>query len=168
MFKAMGAKRVKILNGPLAKWIKEGKPIDSTDPEESKQTARGPQTITDMNYIFKNNVLFKYEHFPINVLPVVDSRDSAEFAQGTVANAISLPYESLLNEDYSFKSKDEIAAAFKSASINKPHSEALVLSCNRGVTACALDIALRELGNTNSRMYDGSWTEYKARKTQGK
>jgi len=33
-------------------------------------------------------------------------------------------------------------------------------SCGSGVTACIIDFALRLLGNTSTRVYDGSWAEY--------
>lgn len=33
-------------------------------------------------------------------------------------------------------------------------------SCGSGVTACIVDLGLRLMGSTTTRVYDGSWAEY--------
>ena len=33
-------------------------------------------------------------------------------------------------------------------------------SCGSGVTACIVDLSLRLMGSTSTRVYDGSWAEY--------
>lgn len=33
-------------------------------------------------------------------------------------------------------------------------------SCGSGITACIVDLALRLMGSTTTRVYDGSWAEY--------
>lgn len=33
-------------------------------------------------------------------------------------------------------------------------------SCGSGVTACIIDLGLRLMGSTETRIYDGSWAEY--------
>ena len=38
----------------------------------------------------------------------------------------------------------------------------VVTSCGSGVTAAAINFALASLGNRETRLYDGSWTEWGA------
>jgi thiosulfate/3-mercaptopyruvate sulfurtransferase len=39
-------------------------------------------------------------------------------------------------------------------------SKGIINSCGTGVSGCILDLALRLLGSTTTRVYDGSWAEY--------
>ena len=44
-----------------------------------------------------------------------------------------------------------------------PLNDEVVLTCQRGVTACILDTALEYLGNEKTSVYDGSLEEYAQR-----
>jgi thiosulfate/3-mercaptopyruvate sulfurtransferase len=46
---------------------------------------------------------------------------------------------------------------FKDQIANK---NTLVFSCGSGITACVLDLAATIAGYKNTKVYDGSWTEY--------
>ena len=45
-----------------------------------------------------------------------------------------------------------------------PSKDEVVLTCQRGITACILDAALRSLGNPATKVYDGSFEEYSEKK----
>jgi thiosulfate/3-mercaptopyruvate sulfurtransferase len=66
----------------------------------------------------------------------------------------------LLNEDKTFKSIDALLESFKSVGLSDPATQPMILSCQRGVTACILDAAMRLVGNENTSVYDGSYEEY--------
>lgn len=40
--------------------------------------------------------------------------------------------------------------------VNQP----IITSCQRGITACILDVALRLIGNNQTSVYDGSYEEF--------
>jgi thiosulfate/3-mercaptopyruvate sulfurtransferase len=72
--------------------------------------------------------------------------------------ARNLPYTDLIRPDGTFKSADEIRAAFAAHDIdvNRP----VVASCGSGVTACVIAFALAQIGQRQAAVYDGSWTEW--------
>jgi thiosulfate/3-mercaptopyruvate sulfurtransferase len=71
-----------------------------------------------------------------------------------------VPYRTLINEDGTLKTRDELEAAFKEAGVDvhKP----VVASCGSGITAAVLALALATVGNRRAAVYDGSWTEWGA------
>ena len=71
---------------------------------------------------------------------------------------MNLPFMQLLNEDGTFKEEAEIAEIFKDIGIDK--DKHTVNTCGSGVTACVTDLAQKLLGNEDSTIYDGSWSEY--------
>ena len=77
---------------------------------------------------------------------------------GHIDGSINLPFEEVLNKDKTFKSAEDILAKFN----NVKTDEQVVLSCQAGVTACILEVALLSAGHNPAKtsMYDGSWGEY--------
>lgn len=73
---------------------------------------------------------------------------------------MNLPFSELLNPDKTYLSKDQLIKKFKEAGIEDPLSDHIIISCQRGITACVVETALKELGNPNTRLYDGSYGEY--------
>jgi len=79
---------------------------------------------------------------------------------GTIPTAENLPFIDVLNPDRTFKSPEELRRLFESVGIKNPEQDEVVLSCQRGITACIVDAAFRALGNTKTKVYDGSYEEY--------
>lgn len=82
------------------------------------------------------------------------------FAQGSIPGSKNLAFTHLLNADKTFKSPEELKTIFKGAGIPNPESDQLIVSCQRGITACIVDAALRIVGNKNTSIYDGSYEEF--------
>ena len=102
---------------------------------------------------------------------LVDARGRARFegseadprpgvAAGHVPGARNLPFATLYNEDGTFKSPEEIERLFAEAGVEP--TRPFVASCGSGVTANSLIFAAHLLGNDNTRLYDGSWSEWGA------
>jgi len=64
------------------------------------------------------------------------------------------------------KSRDEIRHLFADAGVDPERP--FVASCGSGVTANSLILAARLLGNRDTRLYDGSWSEWGADPTTPK
>jgi thiosulfate/3-mercaptopyruvate sulfurtransferase len=102
---------------------------------------------------------------------IVDVRSAGRFAgkegeprdvprMGHMPGAFNLPYTELIRPDGTFKSADEIAAAFSAHNIDT--SRPVVATCGSGVTACVIAFALGQIGRPAAAVYDGSWTEWSA------
>jgi len=162
MLRHYGADRVAILDGGLAKWRAEGRPIE-TGPAAPR---RARFDAVERGAVVAKTML-------LNGLgsPILDARSRARFdgsapdprpgvAPGHIPGARNLPYGDLYRADGTLKSNEDLAAAFTAAGVD-PHS-AFVATCGSGVTATSLLFAARRLGGRDARLYDGSWSEWGA------
>ena len=102
---------------------------------------------------------------------VVDARSKERFEgkvpepreglkSGNIKNSVCIPFGSCLNQDRTFRNKQELEKIFQS-SLKNLNDKNIVFSCGSGVTACVLALAY-SLINDKYRpcIYDGSWAEY--------
>jgi thiosulfate/3-mercaptopyruvate sulfurtransferase len=163
MLRHFGAERVAILDGGFQKWVAEGRPVESG--EASPRRAAFPATERQGEVVSKQQVAAGLG------MPVVDARGKARFegseadprpgvASGHIPGARNLPFAALYHDDGTFKSPEDIRQLFEEARIDPERP--FVASCGSGVTANSLIFAGRLLGNRDSRLYDGSWSEWGA------
>ena len=74
----------------------------------------------------------------------------------------SMFFKILQNADGTVKSPEEIKKIL--ADKNVDFSKKIITSCNSGMTASYLFAALKHAGHENTRLYDGSFSEYSKRK----
>jgi thiosulfate/3-mercaptopyruvate sulfurtransferase len=81
---------------------------------------------------------------------------------GHIPGAVNVYYNSLLRTDGTILPPAELQKIFAAAKLDlkKP----IVTSCGGGVTACALLLGLERAGAQNVAVYDGSWSEWGARR----
>ncbi|KAE8355922.1 Rhodanese-like domain-containing protein [Aspergillus coremiiformis] len=114
-----------------------------------------------------------FHHLPSNY-QVIDARIPGRFAgtqdeadpvlrSGHMPSAINIPLAAMLNAgSKAFLPLPELKRLFEKAGVDGKSS--VVLTCNSGVTAAALDLALQETGyDMDRRLYDGSWMEWTRR-----
>ncbi|KAJ6002999.1 Rhodanese-like domain-containing protein [Penicillium sp. IBT 35674x] len=96
---------------------------------------------------------------PFNQFSGHDKAAYASLRPGHMPDAVSIPLASFLTEEKCLRQVDELRALFTKAGVVE--SIPAVLTCNSGVTASALGLALRVCGyNMEMRLYDGSWMEW--------
>src|SRR3990170_1258413 len=163
MLRHYGAERVAILDGGLAKWLDEGRPVGSGSPPP--RTARFDAKPRAGEVVAKSDL-----RAGIGV-PLLDARGRARFegsepdprpgvSPGHVPGSRNLPFASLYNDDGTFKREEDLRAAFLAAGADPELP--FVASCGSGVTANSIIFAARLLGNRDARLYDGSWSEWGA------
>lgn len=154
-----GAGRVAILDGGLAKWRAEGRPLESG--AVTAATAAFPARP------FANPLRDKpamHANCATRAEQVVDARDAARFAGesvegGHIPGARNLWFRELFAADGTFKHPEELRALFERAGVDL--ARPVVTSCNSGITAAVLLFALHLIGK-DAALYDGSWSEWSA------
>ncbi|MEO7362148.1 MAG: 3-mercaptopyruvate sulfurtransferase [Gemmatimonadaceae bacterium] len=164
MLRAFGHQHVAVLDGGLKKWLAEGRDVDANTPEVTPATFEAhfdSDRLRDMAEM-RNNVNTKREQ-------VLDARSAGRFEAtepepragvrgGHIPGSVNVPYASLMNNNGTMRSRDELAHIVKKAGVDT--NAPIVASCGTGVTACAVILALDVLGVSNTAVFDGSWTEW--------
>jgi thiosulfate/3-mercaptopyruvate sulfurtransferase len=166
MLRASGWERTAILDGGLAKWRAEGRPLESGEPAI---TPAAPAALTRPSGVrSKADMLANLESHAEQVL---DARSADRVygsgidpvhggPNGRIPGALNLPYTAVLNADGTYKPREELAAAFTGAGVDL--ARPLIGTCGSGVTASVLLFALHLIGKHDTALYDGSWSEWSA------
>ena len=166
MLRHFGAQNVAILDGGIAKWIAEGRPL-----------ARGHEMLRPRHFTVwsdPDQVRSKAQmvaNLASHAEQVVDARGAPRFsgampetrpgiASGHIPGSLNLPYTTLFNPDGTYKDTAGLTAAIAATGIDL--ARPVVTSCGSGVTACVVAFALHLIGKDDVALYDGSWTEWGA------
>jgi thiosulfate/3-mercaptopyruvate sulfurtransferase len=166
MLRSFGARQVAILDGGVAKWKAEGRPLESAavKPGRGHFTARlDAEAVADKALVA--SLLGGSGHEIVDARPASRFRgEDAEPRPGVEAGHIpgskNLPQSSLFEADGTWKRGSALRAAFAAAGVDL--SKPMVASCGSGITACALLFGAHLLGKEDARLYDGSWSEWGA------
>lgn len=170
MFKAFGHADVAILDGGLAKWKAEGRPLEdgpAARPQERHFTARFQASMVSDLADVRRALSDKSAQ-------LADARSPTRFRgeepeprpgvrPGHMPGAQNVHYATLLRPDGTLKSAAEIAEVFKAAGVDL--AKPVITSCGSGVTAAILSLGLSLAGAHDHRLYDGSWAEWGAADT---
>ena len=164
MLKLNGAQHVAILDGGIARWKAEGRPL-----EDGVQTLRcrhftvwqDRAKLRDRNAVLANIADGREQ--------VLDARSDPRFtgaeddprpgvAAGHIPGSRNLAFKALYRDDGRFKSPDDLRAAFAAAGVDL--GRPVITTCGSGMTAAALVFALHLIGKDDVALYDGSWAEW--------
>src|ERR1700730_17898950 len=162
MFLSFGHRNVKVLDGGLQKWLREGRPTHSGKviPKPGKfRASLDPAYIRSQQQLVGN--------LETQAEQLVDARPRPRF-EGTVAEpwpgrrsvhipgSHGVPYAGLFDPATgAMKPLEELRRAFSSAGVDL--AKPIVTTCGSGVSALVLTLALYRLGVRGSALYDGSW-----------
>jgi thiosulfate/3-mercaptopyruvate sulfurtransferase len=167
MLRLFGHPDVAVLDGGLAKWRAEGRPVTDQPvvPREAHFTARQNNLLVRDLEQMRANLLSRREQ-------VVDARSRGRFAGtepepraglrgGHIPGSACLPHLELLGADGTLLPKPELRRRFAAAGVDL--SRPMVTTCGSGVTASTIALALYRLGRDDVALYDGSWSEWGGR-----
>ncbi|MGI8839640.1 MAG: 3-mercaptopyruvate sulfurtransferase [Caulobacteraceae bacterium] len=166
-FRAMGHARSVVLDGGLAKWLAEGRPVESgwREPVHGQFKARAnPVLVRDLEAVRAALAAGSEQ--------ILDARPADRFSgqapeprpslrSGHMPGALNLPWSCLVRPDGTLLPADELRAAFDAAGVDL--TAPIVTSCGSGISASLLTLALARLGRDDVAVYDGSWSEWGAR-----
>lgn len=166
LFRYFGHQDVAVLDGGLPQWLDLKLTVDNDTVVYPKGNFVGkcvPELLKTADQVL--SVTTEPDASAI----VVDVRAADRFAgsapeprpdlrSGHIPGSINLPFKTLLNDDQTFKDKQQIEAAFSEVGVDV--SKPIITSCGSGVTACIVALGLKQLGVENAAVFDGSWTEW--------
>ncbi|HEY9057745.1 MAG TPA: 3-mercaptopyruvate sulfurtransferase [Aurantimonas sp.] len=163
LLRTFGAKDVRVLDGGFPAWLEAGLPVETG--------AVSPVAVT-FAASFDRGAVASLDEVKAAVAKgrpqIADARPAGRFAgeapepragvrAGHMPGAFNVPFTAL-SQDGRLKSAAALRAIFAEAGID-PEAP-VVTSCGSGVTAAVINLALESLGNRQSALYDGSWTEW--------
>jgi thiosulfate/3-mercaptopyruvate sulfurtransferase len=158
---------IRILDGGLPKWIKEGRPL-----ETGAARPRAPRSFTpQLEESFVASLDEVRKALASGSAQVVDARPADRFCgktpeprpglrSGHMPGSLNLPFVEIV-EHGRLKSPEALKAAFAEHHVEL--AKPIITTCGSGVTAAILALAVEEAGGTVAGLYDGSWAEWGAR-----
>ena len=156
---------VHVLDGGLKKWINEKK----LTVNNLTKTISSDYMANEKKELVKTKKQID-ENITTNEFKVIDARSRKRFEgkvpeprkglrSGSIKDSFCLPFSELINEDYTFITKEKILDKFKLTKCKL--NENVVFTCGSGVTASVLALAYSLIDTKYMpTIYDGSWSEY--------
>ena len=155
---------VSVLDGGFKKWLKEKKDTtkDIKKFEKSSYSAHeNTSLVLNKDQIITN---IKNKSFEL-----IDARGRERFLglqpearkelrSGNIEGSKNMPFTELINNDRTFKKKDELMSIFEKNKINP--NKKIAFTCGSGITACVLGLTNSIISGKKPVVYDGSWAEY--------
>ena len=173
-FTMAGHPNLRLLDGARRKWVMEGRPLSRTVPRfaavdypvptGNASMRLGRRNVRDNLQSAKRLLIdvrspeeYKGERVSEYSFPV----DHGAQRTGRIPGAQHLYFKELLNEDDTFKSRDELRRVLAGAGIAPDKVDDVVVYCRLSHRATIAWVALGHiLGHGNIKIYDGSWTEW--------
>ena len=140
------------------------KKIEKMEQRDSYQTHENINLVKNKKQIDEN--IIKKEFIVIDARSIgrfkgQEPEPRKELKSGSIPNSICLPFKECINEDHSFKNKEQLLLKFKKILGSKKLPVNLVFSCGSGITATVLSLAYSLINDKYlPTIYDGSWAEY--------
>jgi thiosulfate/3-mercaptopyruvate sulfurtransferase len=165
MFLSFGHSNVKVLDGGLQKWTREGRPTHSgaVTPKPGKFEAKFDPSFVRNKAQLLGNLETRAEQ-------LVDARPRPRFEgavvepwpgrrSGHIPGSRNVPYAELFDAGTgAMKPLEQLRQAFEGAGVDM--AKPIVTTCGSGVSALVLTLALYRLGVRGTALYDGSWAEW--------
>lgn len=162
MLQKYGAPQVAILEGGLARWNAEKRPLEGGPAAPHRETFIAQ--LDRASAIWMDEVAAALRS---GAAQVADARSKPRFdgsapeprpiPAGHMPGAVNLPASDLM-EGGRLKPVDELKRIVAAAGIDPRRP--VIASCGSGVSATIINLAFETAGYPEPRLYDGSWTEW--------
>jgi thiosulfate/3-mercaptopyruvate sulfurtransferase len=160
MLRWVGHGAVAVLDGGLAKWLKEGRPVDAA--------VQQPQPITYPSRTASGTMDARAVHAGLDDFHLLDARAPARYrgeqepidpVAGHIPGASNRFNMDNVLPDGTFKRSDSLRKEFL-AILKDQKPETFVHYCGSGVSACHNLLAMEIAGLPGGKLYPGSWSEW--------
>lgn len=165
-----GHENVSLMDGGRVKWLAEDRPTTKDEPSFPSAPYRAKPVNEDLR-AKREGVLDAVRE---GGAQLVDVRSPAEFSGeviappgmsetaqrgGHIPGAANIPWARAVNEDGTFKTRDELSKIYGGAGLSE--RESTIAYCRIGERSSHTWFVLKHLlGYSDVKNYDGSWTEY--------
>lgn len=162
MLRWLGHRDVRVLDGGIAQWQKDGHAIE-TQPN----TLKAATFVATANDAMRLTAAETLAALSDNGRRILDARaleryrgevEPVDPVAGHIPGAFNRAF-ALNLRDGVFKPADELRREFETILAGRA-PEQLIHQCGSGVSACANMIAMEHAGLTGSKLYAGSWSEW--------
>jgi thiosulfate/3-mercaptopyruvate sulfurtransferase len=165
--RAYGVEEVRILEGGLTQWVKEGRPVEAGAARPGPPRPFTPRL--DESFVATLDEV--REALASGSAQVVDARPADRFhgqtpepraglRSGHMPGSLNLPFVEIV-EHGRLKPPEALKAAFAEHGVDL--AKPIITTCGSGVTAAILALAVEEAGGKVEGLYDGSWAEWGSR-----
>ncbi len=165
LFKVMGHDNVAVLDGGFVKWLAEKRAVETDLPEDPEAVTYKANYQADLVIDLEQMKQASQEGTP----QIIDARTVDRFKgdhdegvpglrHGHIPHSKNLYYGDVFAADATLKPVADLKVLFEGAGIDlqKP----IISTCNSGITACILALALDQMGFANIPVYDASWAQW--------
>jgi thiosulfate/3-mercaptopyruvate sulfurtransferase len=165
----LGHDAVAVLDGGLAKWVAEGRPLSIS--------ADVPMT-RDFQPTVRRDIVVDVGEVAAHLgdlhWRLVDARAPERYrgesepldrVPGHIPGAINHPFLTNLDESGTFRSRADLRVQLQST-LGDTDPTQVVCYCGSGVTACHNLLALEHAGLAGAKLYPGSWSEWSSDSTR--
>ena len=165
-----GHDKVKLMNGPREKWIEEGREtsteVPSYEPQEFEAEgpdndlrARRDEVLDALDEDTKLVDVRSPQEYSGELIAMAGYEQEGAQRSGHIPGAASVPWAQAVNEDGTFKSKEELEELYRSKGVLD--GDRIIAYCRIGERSAHTWFVLHELlGKDDVKNYDGSWTEW--------
>lgn len=159
----LGHDAVAVLDGGLAKWRKEQRPLTSAAPAITPMVFKAK---VDDSLWLQTSVVERLLSQGVHLL--VDARAAPRFkgavepidkVAGHIPGAINRPFENNVDAQSCFLEPDVLRTQFQDLLQGKEPAQVINM-CGSGVTACHNILAMNHAGLPGAKLYVGSWSEW--------
>ncbi len=160
--------RTSLLDGGMGAWEREGRPTTAA-PTEARTGTLSPLALKPIVV----DAAFVQSHLNAPNFTLIDARlpafydgtqtggsATAPHKTGHIVGAKNIPFDSLTDTTFTWKSAAELSAAFDKAGVKK--GDTVLAYCHIGQQATAVVFAARTLG-IDVKLYDGSFEDWSKR-----
>lgn len=166
LFRLMGHQQVAVLDGGFPAWQAADLETETPRPYDGKSGDFEANFQADL-VCYTDDII---QSMNTENQVVLDARSYGRFTAtapepraglrgGHIPNSESLPFSKIVS-DGKLLPKEKLVELFQ---VSKNQHKKVMFSCGSGITACVLALGAEMAGLENTKVYDGSWTEWALR-----